>query len=210
MLNKGYYIVATVIIIVTLIPFFLSFEGRKPKAREVVTLGVLVGIAVASRVAFIWVPHFKPMAAIVIICGIAFGIESGFLCGALSALISNFIFGQGYWTPWQMVAFGVAGALAGLLFNKNIVKANRITITVYGVVVMLLITGPILDTSSVFMMLSNITVKGAFAVYMAGLPVNLIQTIATGLTLVFVGMPLLNKIQRVKIKYGLMEKENEL
>ncbi len=68
-------------------------------------LAVMCGIAVAARTAFIWLPHFKPMAAIVIIAGVAFGAESGFLVGAVSALVSNFIFGQGPWTPWQMFAF---------------------------------------------------------------------------------------------------------
>jgi energy-coupling factor transport system substrate-specific component len=68
----------------------------------------MCGIAITSRAIFIWLPHFKPMTAIIIITGIAFGTESGFLAGTISEFVSNFIFGQGPWTQWQMFALGIA------------------------------------------------------------------------------------------------------
>lgn len=63
-------------------------------------------------------PQFKPVAAIVIISGVAFGGETGFLVGAITAFVSNFFFGQGPWTPWQMFSFGIIGFLAGIMFQK--------------------------------------------------------------------------------------------
>lgn len=203
---KKYYIVAIVMILAVLVLFFLSFEEKKPKAREVVTLGVLIALAVASRVAFIYMPHFKPTAAIVMLAGIAFGMQAGFLVGACSMLLSNFIFGQGYWTPWQMFAFGVAGFLAGFLFNTKFIKANRWTMTIFGAIEIILITGPILDTSSVFVMLDEYTPAKIMAIYASGFPVNVVHATAVALTLFLIGVPMLEKLERIKKKYGIMEK----
>ena len=112
--DRKYYLAGLAIIVLTTAAFFLHFESRKPQARELVILAVLCALAVASRAAFAAVPHFKPMLAIVMLTGIAFGPEAGFLCGAISGFASNFIFGQGPWTPWQMFAYGIGGLLAGL------------------------------------------------------------------------------------------------
>ena len=110
----NYYLVSTLALLLSLAAFFLSYERKKPTAQELVLLAVLCAVAVVGRMAFAAVPFFKPAAAIVILTGIAFGGQAGCLCGAASMLVSNFFFGQGAWTPWQMLAFGVAGLLAGV------------------------------------------------------------------------------------------------
>lgn len=69
-------------------------------------ISVLAAIGVAGRAAFFIVPSFKPVAAIVILTGISFGGEAGFLVGCLIMTLSNMFMGQGPWTPWQMFAFG--------------------------------------------------------------------------------------------------------
>ena len=140
--DRQYYITSLLIIFYTMIPFFLVFEKRKPQARELVVIAVLCVIAVASRAAFIWAPHFKPITAIIIIAGMAFGAEAGFLTGAVSGFVSNFIFGQGPWTPWQMFAFGIAGFLAGLLHRKGFLKKKRLSLCIFGGFVVMLIVGP--------------------------------------------------------------------
>ena len=66
----------------------------------------------------VYFDQFKPVVAIVVIAGVCLGKESGFLVGAMTAFVSNFIFGQGPWTPWQMFCWGLLGFLAGLIFNK--------------------------------------------------------------------------------------------
>ena len=99
--GNGYYLSGTLIVLYAIVPFFVAFEGRRPTAREIAVVAVLTALAVAARAAFVWVPHFKPMAAIVMIAGIAAGPQTGFLVGSVAALASNFIFGQGPWTPWQ-------------------------------------------------------------------------------------------------------------
>ena len=78
------------------VPFFLKFERRKPRAREMVPLAVMAALGVVGRTVFqlIPLPNFKPVSAIVIITAVAFGPEAGFMTGALTAFVSNFIFGQ--------------------------------------------------------------------------------------------------------------------
>lgn len=86
----------------------------------------MAAIAVVGRTVFeiIPLPNFKPCSAIIIITAVAFGPEAGFLTGALTAFVSNFIFGQGPWTPWQMFTWGLVGFLAGILQNAGVFKGR--------------------------------------------------------------------------------------
>ena len=203
--DRKYYMISLLIIIYTMIPFFMIFEGRKPQARELVIIAVLCVIAVISRTAFIWIPHFKPMTGIIIISGVALGAEAGFLIGAISGFISNFIFGQGPWTPWQMFAFGIAGFLAGIFYHKNILKKDKLYLSIFGGLIVLIIVGPILDTSTLFTMASEVNKGSIGLVYLSGLPVNLVHAFATALTLLFLSEPMFEKLERIKEKYGILE-----
>ena len=203
--DRNYYVTSLLAIIYAMLPFFVMFEKRKPQARELVTIAVMCAIAVSSRAAFIWLDNFKPILAIIIITGVSLGAEAGFLTGALSMLVSNIIFGQGPWTPWQMFAFGLAGFLSGLLFELHIINKSKVKLCVFGAVVMMLIVGPILDTSVFFMGTTIINKETILFTYLQGIPVNAMQTLATVLTLWFFSGPLFEKLDRVKIKYGLME-----
>ena len=110
------------------IPFILVFDKKKPQARELVPIAVMAAIGVVGRTVFeiIPLPNFKPCSAIIIITAVAFGPEAGFLTGALTAFVSNFIFGQGPWTPWQMFTWGLVGFLAGILQNAGVfAEKNR-------------------------------------------------------------------------------------
>lgn len=203
--GKSYYLTCVLMIGLMMVPFFLVFEKRKPQARELVILAVLSALAVISRVAFILIPSFKPMVGIIMISGIAFGPEAGFLVGAVSGFASNFIFGQGPWTPWQMFSFGMAGFLFGLLSRWNWLPKNRLWRAVVGFLTVILLVGPILDTSSLFMMVSHYTPASIAAIYLAGLPVNAVHGLCTFLTLLLAGDPLLEKLRRVRVKYGMDE-----
>lgn len=202
--GRSYYLTGTLIAIYLLIPFFLAFEGRKPQARELVLLSVMCALAVASRVA-VPLPQFKPIYGIIMLCGIAFGTESGFLIGALSAFISNFFAGQGPYTPWQMLAYGVAGMMAGL-FTKG-KKYQPLELAFLGFFVSFLLVGPILDTCSVVLVLPKLTLQGAIPIYLSGILMNLIQAVSTFLTLLLFGRPLLKKISRIQEKYGLISNQ---
>lgn len=205
--GRSYYLSSTLIMVEIMLPFFLSFEGRKPQARELVVIAVLCALAIAGRVV-IPIPHFKATFAIIILSAVAFGPETGFMIGAMTALASNFFFGQGAHTPWQMAAYGTAGLLAGWAVQKGWLKPKGTPMAIFGAVSVVLVVGPMLDTCTVFLTLSQITWEGALAKYLSGLPVNISQAVATFLVIRLFGEPLLEKLDRVKLQYGMMEDEN--
>lgn len=104
-----------VVVLASMGIFFASYEASRPRLRDIMPTVVLAALAAAGRILFAPIPDFKPVSAIAIIAGVAFGRKSGFMVGALAALASNFFFGQGPWTPWQMYAWGLVGYGAGLL-----------------------------------------------------------------------------------------------
>ena len=207
--GRSYYITGTLIVLEFLVPFFLAFEGRKPQARELVVIAVLCAIAIAARVA-IPLPNFKAIFAIVMLSGIAFGPETGFMVGAVSAFASNFFYGQGPYTPWQMMAYGAGGMLAGFLFAKGRLPRKPWVLAVFGFLGVVLWVGPLLDMSSIFLMLTHISPAAVLTTFTAGLSVNISQAVCTALVMVLFGRPLLDKLDRIKLKYGMMEDEHGL
>lgn len=202
--DRKYYFISMLVILETMIPFMLIYEGRKPQARELVTLSVLCTIGVVGRMVFFMLPQFKPVVAIVIISGVAFGAEAGFLVGAITGFVSNYFFGQGPWTPWQMFAFGIIGFMAGLLFQKGILRRNRLALCVFGGVSTFVIYGCIMNLSSVWMTQSNPTIEMLVIACIQGVPFDLIHATATILFLLLLSRPLLEKLDRIKEKYGLV------
>lgn len=205
--GRSYYLTSTLILVEIMFPFFLAFEGRKPQARELVVISVLCALAVAGRVV-IPIPNFKATFAIIMLSAMAFGPETGFLIGAMAALASNFFLGQGPHTPWQMMAYGMAGLIAGFAFQKKWLRRKPMHMAIFGAVLVLAVVGPILDTCTVFLTQSHITAAGALAQYASGLPMNISQAVATFLVIRFLGEPLLEKLDRVKLRYGMMEDED--
>ncbi|MDR2957181.1 MAG: ECF transporter S component [Coriobacteriales bacterium] len=241
--DRSYYITSFVIIALSMVPFALVFEGRKPQARELVVIAVLVALTVAGRTAFFMVPQFKPVVAMVIIAGASLGAESGFVVGALSAFVSNFIFGQGPWTPWQMFAFGIIGFIAGLLFYQlaasigapsrdgsmrpenasylkwydinrlgSNVRARRrverlriLVLCVFSGTATFVLYGFLLDTAAVLMFTSGeFSWTGLVATYVSGIPMNAVHASATVCFLLLLAKPMIEKLERVKKKYGLL------
>lgn len=108
-------LLSLVVVLASLGVFFATYESSSPRLRDIMPTVVLAALAAAGRILFAPIPDFKPVSAIAIIAGVVFGRKSGFMVGALAALASNFFFGQGPWTPWQMYAWGLVGYGAGLL-----------------------------------------------------------------------------------------------
>ena len=210
--GRWYYLTSTLMIIETMIPFFLAFEKRRPQARELVTIAVMAAIAAVSRAAFAFLPYFKPIVGIIMITGIAFGAEAGFLTGAVAAFASNFFFGQGPFTPWQMMAYGFGGFLAGLLFHKKRKLHHKpllylAVLTVFGFVSIVAVVGPALDCCTIFTTGTQLSWSFALACFASGFPVNVTHGIACALTMLLLSKPLLDKLDRLKTKYGMMEAE---
>ena len=203
--GRKYLVTSVLIVVETMIPFFVAFEGRKPQARELVILSVLSALAIGGRAVFFALPGFKPVAALVILSGVAFGSEAGFLVGAVTMLVSNVLFGQGPWTPWQMFAMGVLGLLAGILFRKGLLNRDRLSLSVYGGLSIFVIYGAILNPTSVWMYQAKPTLKMILATCVAGLPADAVHAMSTVFFLWFLSEPMLEKLDRVKVKFGLIE-----
>ena len=205
--GRGYYITGTLIILELMIPFFMAFEGRKPQARELVVIAVMCALAIAGRVV-IPIPNFKAAYALIMLAGIAFGPEVGFMVGAVTAFASNFFYGQGVFTPWQMFGYGAGGMLAGFAFRPKWLPRKNWVMALFGFLTVLLWVGPLLDCASIFLVLPKITWASVIAIFISGFYVNVSQSVCTALILFLLGNPLLEKLDRIKLKYGMMEDEN--
>ena len=204
--NQHYSVTALLVLAECMLPFFLVFESRKPKARELVTIAVLCAIGVAGRSAFFMLPQFKPVLALVIISGVAFGGETGFLVGAVTMLASNVLFSQGPWTPWQMFSMGIIGFLAGILFRKGLLRRSTGSLATFGAFAAVIIYGGIMNPASALMYsASNLNRKVIMAYYVSGLPMDLIHAAATVIFILIAAEPMLEKLDRIKEKYGLVE-----
>ena len=198
--DKKYIFVSACVAVLSCVPFFMSFEGKKTSTKRLVLLAVMLSFSVAGRYIFAFLPHFKPVTAIVVIAGIYLGTESGFLCGALSALVSGFIFGLGPWTPFQMFAWGLIGLLSSLL--SEFLKKNKIALCVFGAVSGVLYS-LLLD------IVSTIWYDGVFnpsrylALFVTALPVTAVYAASNVIFLFLLATPMGKKLERIKIKYGL-------
>ena len=186
-----------------MLPFFLVFEGRKPQARELILLAVLCAMGVAGRAAFYMLPSFKPVAALVILSAVALGAESGFLVGSLTMLLSNMFFQQGPWTPYQMFAMGIIGFLAGVLFRKGLLRRSRLSLSLFGFLAVLLVYGGIMNPAAMLMYQPSPSWSLLLAYYIQGVPVDVVHAASTFLFLWLLSEPMLEKLDRVKTKYGL-------
>ena len=194
--ERKYYLTSLLLVGLMFVPFVLRFEGRRPQARELVLLATMTALAVAGRAAFYWLPQCKPVCAIVILTAVAFTPEAGFVTGAAAGLISNFFFGQGPWTPWQMLGFGLVGFLGGVLFAGR--KVRLVPLLLYGFFSVLIVYGVLLDTASMLMYNAVPSWQLWLATCASGFVFNLIHAGATAVFLLLLYQPLLRKLARVK------------
>ena len=203
--TQNYYLLSVLVMLECMLPFFMVFEGRKPQARELVVIAVLCALGVAGRAAFFMLPQFKPVMALTIIAGVAFGGETGFLVGAMTMLASNFLFSQGPWTPFQMFSMGIIGFLAGVLFRKGWLRRSRGALCVYGAIAAVVIYGGIMNPASALMYSQEVRWKVLMTYYITGFPMDCVHAAATVLFLLVLAEPMLEKLDRIKVKYGLVE-----
>ncbi len=203
--DRKYYYISMLMIIYVMVPFFMVFENREPRARELIVISVLTALVVIGRTIFFMLPAFKPMIAIVIIAGVTFGAESGFLVGAMSAFVSNFIFGQGPWTPWQMFSLGLIGFIAGILQQKGLLKKNKLNLCIFGCISTYLIYGGIMNFASILMYSNTITKPMVIATYASGIPYDTVHATATVFFMYFLSDTMIEKLDRIRLKYGMIQ-----
>lgn len=127
-LNWG--LVATIVVILAIIAFFFEFEVAAVSSKEIALVAMLGTISAILRVPFAAIPGVQPCTFLVICSGYVFGPVAGFMVGAMTALVSNFFLGQGPWTPYQMLAWGLAGVSAAYIRRFNL---RRIWLVIFGI-----------------------------------------------------------------------------
>lgn len=192
--------ISLAVVILAFVPFFMTFERRETNTRRLVVIAVMTALSVAGRFLFAVLPGFKPVTAIVVITAVFFGGEAGFLTGALSALLSNFYFGQGPWTPFQMFAWGMLGLLAGLLARP--LKRSRWLLALYGV-----FAGAayslLMDVWSA-LWYDNTFHWGLYGAAVASsLPFMVEYAVSNVIFLLLLVKPIGEKLERIRVKYGL-------
>lgn len=206
--ERVYYVISVLVAIYSLVPFFVGFERRKPQLRELVVIAVLIALGVIGRQAFFMLPQMKPVLAISIIAGASLGPGAGFLVGAMIAFVSNFFFGQGPWTPWQMMALGLAGMFAGLIFQKwnrrerKPSRLHKITACVFGLLSGYFY-GLVVDLWTLFGYTEKPSLSAYLIVKSTAVWFDTVLAISTFVFLWVLYAPMIKKLNRIKLKYGM-------
>ncbi len=203
--RTNYYLLSTLVIIVTLAAFFLHYESKEKRVRELVIIAVFTAVTVAGRSAFFLLPQVKPMLALTILAGIGLNPQAGFMVGAMSFFVSNIFFGQGPWTPWQMISLGICGLAAGIIFKKGRVPRHLPLICIYGGASAFLIFGGIVNLSFLFFFTSSINLKTVLSVYISAFRDDLTHSISTMFFLSFLTPPILWALEWINKKYDLFD-----
>lgn len=130
MLNSMFFFT---IVIALLALFFFLFEKHHHLSRDISVLVVMTTMGVVGKIGFFFIPGVDPLVAVVIFTGLYFGVFTGLMTGMLSVFIANFLFTQGPWTPFQMLATGLIGVLAGS-FYKIYKNKPRASLLILGIV----------------------------------------------------------------------------
>lgn len=194
-------VLSIIFITLSMVPFLLRFEHSRPKPRDITPIVVMSVIAAVGRAVFNVVPGFQPVTAILIITGMTFGPQAGFMSGALTVLVSNMFLGHGPWTPWQMLGWSLSGYTAGLLAKTFFFKKN-IYVIIYGFVVSILY-GWFLNIWVLAGFVKPITWQAFAGVYAASAYIDILHAISTVLFLSFTLKPWSRKLLRIKQKYGI-------
>lgn len=192
---EQYLLVSFGIAVLALVLFFTGFERKITGSRRMVIAAVMTALCVAGR----FIPFFKPITALTVITAVYLGGECGFFVGALAACLSNFTFGQGPWTPFQMLAWGLIGLFAG--YFSRYLKNSRALMCIYGVISGM-VYSLIMDVWSVMWYSGGLNAELYFAAMMTAVPHTFLYAVSNFVFLWFLAKPFGDKLERVRIKYG--------
>ncbi len=193
--EKKHLFVSLFIAILTIILFVIGFEKKEIGTRRTVIVSIMTALSVAGR----FIPFFKPVTALTVITAIYLGGEAGFAVGAFSALISNFYFRQGPWTPFQMLSWGLIGLAAGALAKP--LKKSKLFLLIFGVLSGIAFS-LIMDVWTVLWYNDGFDTALYLSAIITALPHTALYTVSNFLFLLCLSKPFGDKLQRIKIKYG--------
>lgn len=198
--DRQYAWVSLCVAILSCVPFFLHFERREADTKKLILIAVMIALSVIGRILFTPLPGFKPVTAMVVITAMYFGGEAGFMTGALSAVISNFYFGQGPWTPFQMFSWGVLGLLAGALAQP--LRRSRIMLALYGVLSGVLYS-LLMDVWTVLWADGYFNLVRYVAAITSAVPFTITYAVSNVVFLLLFARPIGKILERICVKYAL-------
>ncbi len=193
--EKQYVFISLAVSGLAVLLFLAGFEKKQTGTRRMVIAAVLTALCIVGR----FIPFFKPVTAITVIAALYLGRETGFLVGAMAAVLSNIYFGQGPWTPFQMLAWGMIGWTAGLLAKH--LKRSRPLLLLYGVTSGVLYS-LIMDVWTVLWYNNGFDISLYLAAMMTAIPHTLLYAVSNLLFLWWLAKPFGEKLERIRIKYG--------
>ncbi|MBQ6052901.1 MAG: ECF transporter S component [Clostridia bacterium] len=193
--ENSYMFISVAVIMLSMLLFVSGFEKKKTGTRRLIIVAIMTALSVVGR----FIPIFKPVTALTVITAVYIGGEAGFLVGSLSALISNFWFGQGPWTPFQMFAWGMIGLVGGLL-SKFLKKSHAALIT-YGVLAGIVYSF-IMDFWALIWNNEIISFEAYLASLVTAIPYTAVYAVSNMLFFALLAKPFGEKLERVKLKYG--------
>lgn len=201
MADRKYNLVSVIIAFCACLPFYYAYEKKEGSIRRMVMIAVMTAIAVTGRLIFGPVPVFKPVSAVVILTGIYMGPEAGFLVGSLSAVISNLFFGQGPWTPFQMLSWGVIGLISGLPGFRRVLR-RRLLLAIWGLVAGALYSG-IMDIWTVLSLLGRWNWPRYLLALSTAVPYTVSYMLSNVVFLMLMIKPVGEKLERIQRKHGI-------
>ena len=193
--ENSYMFISVAVSILSLVLFISGFEKKKTGTRRLIIVAIMTALSVVGR----FIPIFKPVTALTVITAVYIGGEAGFLVGAMSALISNFWFGHGPWTPFQMFAWGMIGLIGGLLSEH--LKKSRVALILYGVAAGIAYSF-IMDFWAVIWNNEMLTAETYFASVITAIPYTIVYALSNMMFFALLAKPFGEKLERVKLKYG--------
>ncbi|MDR9755902.1 MAG: ECF transporter S component [Thermoanaerobacterales bacterium] len=197
-IHQNWEFFAAFLLLTSLVVFFASFEGSRISSREVGVIAVLAALAAVSRVPFAVLPGVQPTTFLVMVSGYVFGARSGFMVGAVAALVSNFFMGQGPWTPFQMLFWGLIGASAGLL---GVVRpgAGR-TVMISFSIVWGYLFGWLMNLFFVVFFIKPLTWRAVFLAYAASFPMDTFHAMGNVCFYLLLGPQVIKVLKRFQKK----------
>lgn len=193
--EKRYLILSLGVAALSLLLFAAGIEKKNIGSRRMVIVAVMTALVVFGR----FIPLFKPITAICMLTAMYLGAEAGFLCGALSVLISNIYFGQGPWTPFQMLGFGLIGLIAGYLSAPLI--RSRVFLVCYGVLAGVAYS-MLMDVWTVLWYSGGFHIGLYLTAIVSALPYTALYAFSNAAFLLLLRKPFGEKLGRIKKKYG--------
>lgn len=193
--NKKYIFISFFIALLTVCLFITGFEKKKTGTRRLILVSIMIALSVVGR----FIPFFKPVTALTIISAMYLGGESGFMVGSLSALLSNFSFGQGPWTPFQMLAWGLLGLVGGFLAKP--LKANKVFLLIFGVISGIIFS-IIMDVWMALSYSDSLNFQFFLSSFITAIPHTVLYSVSNFVFLLILSKPFGEKLERIKVKYG--------